>query len=363
MFHGSYAPDEVSFLLKPLVLEPMADLVEKERLIQSGQRHYSEIIGVERQPSAEYLQLFDQAVQANADLMARDVFRLARKLRHARPDRLTLVSLARAGTPVGVLLHHVLRDHFACAAPHYSISIIRDRGLDRNALEFVLGEQPAESIAFIDGWTGKGAIAGELARSLSQFNAGRRQPVPAGLFVLCDLSGHAQACGSDEDYLIPSAILNATVSGLVSRSILNDQIGPGDFHGCLHFPELRDSDRSAWFVQQIRQAVDRAAAALAIEPLDPSAGSGPAPPRRIEDLVAALMRRYGISDRNYLKPGIGEATRALLRRVPRLLILQDAQLAEVRHLVVLARERRVPIEVDPSLPLKAVALIGRLSDD
>ncbi|MGQ0698689.1 MAG: cysteine protease StiP family protein [Panacagrimonas sp.] len=358
MFHGSYAPGEVRFLLKRLDLQPMADVFEKERLIQSGARHYSEIIGVERQPSPEYLQLFDQAVQANADLMARDIYRLAVRLRRARPDTVTLVSLARAGTPVGVLLRHVLRDYFACDAPHYSISIIRDRGLDRNALDFILRERPAESIAFVDGWTGKGMIASELARSLASFNAGRAAPVPGGLFVLCDLSGHAQACGSSEDYLIPSAILNATVSGLVSRSILNDGIGAGDFHGCLYFPELDASDHSRWFIERIRAAVAWQADALAREPIDDTPGSQ----GRVEPMIAQLMQQYAVNDRNYLKPGIGEATRSLLRRVPRLLILRDATLPEVRHLVLLAREREVPMEVLPSLPLKAVALIRKLSD-
>ncbi len=38
--------------------------------------------------------------------------------------------------------------------------------------------------------------------------------------------------GTREDFLIPSACLNSTVSGLVSRTVLNDDlIGPADFHG------------------------------------------------------------------------------------------------------------------------------------
>ena len=42
------------------------------------------------------------------------------------------------------------------------------------------------------------------------------------------IEGAAAFAASDEDYLIPSCVLGATVSGLVSRSILNDAvIGPG----------------------------------------------------------------------------------------------------------------------------------------
>ena len=46
MFSGSYDPDDVTFLLKPVRLEPTA-VAEKERLIQSGRRHYSEMISRE----------------------------------------------------------------------------------------------------------------------------------------------------------------------------------------------------------------------------------------------------------------------------------------------------------------------------
>ena len=41
MFSGSYAAGDVSFLLKQLTVEPIADVEQKERLIQSGRKHYS----------------------------------------------------------------------------------------------------------------------------------------------------------------------------------------------------------------------------------------------------------------------------------------------------------------------------------
>jgi hypothetical protein len=43
-----------------------------------------------------------------------------------------IASLARAGTPIGVLLLRTLRAQ-GVPAVHYSISIIRDRGIDRVA--------------------------------------------------------------------------------------------------------------------------------------------------------------------------------------------------------------------------------------
>ena len=64
-FSGSYDPDDVIFLLNPARIEP-TDIAEKERLIQSGARHYSEMLSAEPLPDARYLRLYDMALAANA---------------------------------------------------------------------------------------------------------------------------------------------------------------------------------------------------------------------------------------------------------------------------------------------------------
>src|SRR5438045_1955951 len=103
MFSGSYDPDDVLFLLKPVQLAPTS-LLEKERLIQSGRRHYSEMISPEPLPSPVYLRLFYQAMERQTARFAQHVLQLAALLARARGGPVALVSLARAGTPVGVLL-------------------------------------------------------------------------------------------------------------------------------------------------------------------------------------------------------------------------------------------------------------------
>ena len=50
-FHGSYRAEQVTFLLKPIQLAPIADTAAKEALIQSGQKHYSEMLSPEYPPS------------------------------------------------------------------------------------------------------------------------------------------------------------------------------------------------------------------------------------------------------------------------------------------------------------------------
>ena len=61
-FSGSYDPADVAFLLRPVDL-PETPIAEKERLIQSGERHYSEMISRERLPSESYLLAFHHGVE------------------------------------------------------------------------------------------------------------------------------------------------------------------------------------------------------------------------------------------------------------------------------------------------------------
>ncbi len=73
--------------------------------------------------------------------------------------------------------------------------------------------------------------------------------------------------------------------------------------------------------------------------------------------MAHVRERFGTTDSNLIKPGIGEATRVLLRRRPRHLLLRNPALPEVAHLRLLAREKRVRVTVEPDLPYLAAALI------
>ncbi|MFC5512982.1 cysteine protease StiP domain-containing protein [Massilia jejuensis] len=358
IFAGSYLDTDVHFLLKRLPLADFVDVREKEALIQSGRRHYSEMLSPERPPSARYLALFDEACRVNGARMARDCLRLAGLIAQRRAGPVTLVSLARGGTPVGVVLKRLLEKVHGRATAHYSVSIVRDRGIDANALRHILaqGHAPA-SLVFVDGWTGKGVIARELASSIDRFNADNGVTLDGGLHVLSDLAGAAAVAASCEDYLIPSSILNATVSGLVSRSVLNDAIGPDDFHGCVLYDALAAEDRSRSFVDLLeRLALAQEGREAPLEAADTGAAG------RSRAYIAAARQRYGIADVNLVKPGIGEATRVLLRRVPRLLLLRDPHDPATAHLRLLAEEKDVPVEIDPALPYQAVSLIRSALD-
>ena len=172
---------------------------------------------------------------------------------------------------------------------------------------------------FVDGWTGKGAITRELADAVAGVN---QAWWPAGggfsaeLAVLADPGSCVPIYGTREDYLIPSACLNSTVSGLVSRTVLNAElIGPGQFHGAKFYAELADADVSLEFVDAIAARFAAVAAAVARDwPV--LRDSDRRPTWAGWQSVRQLSERYGIGDENLVKPGVGETTRVLLRRVP-----------------------------------------------
>jgi hypothetical protein len=269
----------------------------------------------------------------------------------ATGDEIVLASLVRAGTPIGVLLVRALR-RMGWRARHYSVSIIRDRGIDLVALAHIAARHRPEDVVFVDGWTGKGAIAGELAASL----AARPMGFSPRLAVIADPAGRADRAATGDDYLIASGLLNGVVSGLISRSILNDAlVGPGDFHACVHYRDQADADISEEFVATIDALACDATPGALVRPADRMADAA-ACEAMIEDVTA----RYRITDRNRIKPGIAEATRALLRRMPERLLIRDSEDPDVRHLIHLATARGVAIEPLGIGNFRAVAVIKSL---
>lgn len=80
--------------------------------------------------------------------------------------------------------------------------------------------------------------------------------------------------------------------------------------------------------------------------------------------VTEIARQYRIKDINLVKPGIGEATRVLLRRVPWKILLrqQEKDSPMLRHILRLAEEKGVPVEYYPLQRYKACGLIRELTD-
>lgn len=356
---SSYPPQDVGWLLQDLSdTELEAPTEEREEAIQSGGAHYAESLPVEYQPSPEYQALFTAALETSAARIARAVGTVTETVLAERGPRPVLVSLARAGTPVGVLMRRWAQHRHGLDLPHYAISIVRGRGIDATALRWLAAHHDPADVVFVDGWTGKGAITRELAAAIDEFESSGG---PAGfdpeIAVLADPGGCVRTYGTREDFLIPSACLNSTVSGLISRTVLRaDLVGPDDFHGGKFYRELAGSDVSGDFLAAVTARFDEVAGQVESEAKELLAADR-APTWEGWAAVERISEEYGIHDVNLVKPGVGETTRVLLRRVPWKILAKRGAGTDLEHIRLLAEQRGVPVEEVDDLPYSCVGLI------
>lgn len=339
---GSYSPSDVIFLLKDIsdVMEekPTED---REEAIQSGV-HYSEMLPIEYNPSEEYMKLFYSSLEQYKKKLAIAVGVVAMKIIEDKGMDIVLVSLARAGTPVGILIKRYIEHVLQLTVPHYSVSIIRGIGIDENAIKHILMKHPNKTIQFIDGWTGKGAIKKELDRSVMLLNKKNNQNIRNCMAVLADPGNCASIYGTRDDFLIPSACLNSTVSGLVSRTVLNEKyIGEYDFHGAKYYKELEEKDVSHYFIEticsQFQYVEDEVKRSIQDRVFSTPSWKG------LED-IKQIQADFEIENINLVKPGVGETTRVLLRRVPWKILVKDLDHEDIKHILLLAKERNIPVE-------------------
>ncbi|MBY0550641.1 MAG: hypothetical protein K2W95_25405 [Candidatus Obscuribacterales bacterium] len=344
MFHGSYHPEDITLLLEPVP-------VSKASGTAAGK------VTAEYIADTAYEDLFLDAVRDNAPRLARDVAQLALHLHRTQAGDITLVTLIRAGTPTGVLLQKALRQ-LGHRSTHYSISAVRDRGIDPMALDYILDRHNADSVVFVDGWTGKGFIAQELAESLAVYNASRGTAVQPSLAVLADLAGVAGIAASGDDYLIPFSMMLAPVCGMIGGSFLNtDTAG---FDQCLYFDAGVNRDLSQWFVDYVHRQV---CAALQAQTSLEWNDARRTEMRAVSDrFVEQCIERFRLpGGRNAVKPGICEANRALLtRNVPMAFLVrnpvEDAR--DLRNLCRLAGEKRVPVVHWAEMPYRAGVVLN-----
>ncbi|MFD6170431.1 phosphoribosyltransferase [Streptomyces coeruleorubidus] len=356
---SSYAPEEVGWLLQDLsdvTLE--APTEEREEAIQSGGAHYAESLPVEYQPTEQYQELFHAALADSAARIAQAVGVVTETVLAERSPRPVLVSLARAGTPVGILMRRWAQHRHGLDLPHYAVSIVRGRGIDANALRWLAEHHDPRDVVFVDGWTGKGAITRELAQALEEFEKSDGiTGFDPEIAVLADPGSCVRTYGTREDFLIPSACLNSTVSGLISRTVLRaDLVGPHDFHGAKFYRELAVTDVSVTFLDAVSARfpeVTDAACAQAKELL----AADRSPTWEGWAAVERISEEYGIHDVNLVKPGVGETTRVMLRRVPWKVLARAGAGSDLDHVRLLAGQRGVPVEEVADLPYTCVGLI------
>jgi len=354
---GSYAAEDVVFLLKDLAgLIHETATEDREEFIQGG-THYSEMLPLEYQPEPEYLALFHKTLQASAKKVALAAGVVAEKILQCKGPSVVLVSLARAGTPIGILIKRYLKEKYALDLPHYSISIIRGKGIDENALRYILRQHPGVTLQFVDGWTGKGAITKQLIAACAAFNARYGTKLTPDLAVLADPGSCVSLYGTREDYLIPSACLNATVSGLVSRTVHRDDlIGENDFHGCKFYHEWKQQDVSQLLINTVTKQFPTIAGQAESDAKQQLESSSEPNWGGLEQ-IKVIQSQFGLQDINLVKPGVGETTRVLLRRVPWRILVDSMDNPHLQHILLLAKDRNVQVEEHPNLTYSCCGLI------
>jgi hypothetical protein len=358
---GSYKSDDVIFLLQDIsnyVLETKTE--EREKYIQSG-THYSEMLPVEYQPTDEYVSLFHQTLTLYSRRIAIAAGLVAEQIVHKTGlDHLVLASLARAGTPIGILIKRYIAYKYGKNIPHYSISIIRGRGIDEAAIDYIFYHHPRAKIQFIDGWTGKGAITVELFEACKSYNQTHDNKVDPRLAVLADPGHCVDIFGTRDDFLIPSACLNSTVSGLVSRTVLNyNFMKKGELHGAKYYKELADADVSNFYVDTIEKEFASTLEEVKNGMLELS-NMDKTPTWEGLKSVQLIQTKFNIDNQHFVKPGVGETTRVLLRRIPWKILINPNFANDLTHILLLAKERNVPVEEFTEMSYSCCGIIKEL---
>lgn len=362
---GTYKPDDVTLLLKDVTdLVTPVTTEEKERLIQSG-THYSELLQKEWEPSDDYLEFYRKTLDHFSPVISQLVASVSAEIIKDKWENTVLVSLARAGTPIGILIKRYIKYRWDIDVPHYTISIIRDKGIDKNAMNYIVEKHGEKWIQFIDGWTGKGTIKGQLENFLVQYHKETGHHIKPDLAVLSDPARVADKWGTREDVIIPNACLNANVSGMLSRTFLKDGIiGEKDFHGCARVEG--DNDFTYTFIDKV---VDNFSKVKIVRMKDNSVLCEYAGVKYLfdekekeitpQEEINEIVKVQGLPSAKHCKPSIGEATRVLLRREPWKILISDKaeNLEDVKLLCALAKEKGIPIESYPLKNYKAVGLI------
>jgi hypothetical protein len=349
---SSYDAMDVQWLLTDLSDLPLEREVEERYLDRSEGKHYSEDLPIEYVPSREYLEAYEWALSDGIQELVQAVADVAGLIRRQRGERVVLASLARAGTPMGILIRRYAFQAWGLDWPHFTLSIILGRGLDPAALDYLRTYHDPSQVVFVDGWTGKGAITRELKASLRD----HKDFVPQ-IAVVADPGHCADLSGTRNDVLIPSSCLNSTVSGLISRTVVPPNvITPGMFHGAKYYSHLHEHDRSNQFIDSV---------VAHFANVRPQMLQSQPPTWRGWDAVVKVAGELGIENLSLIKPGIGETTRVLLRRVPER-ILVDESLSDpegrLAHIFLLAADRNVPIHSWSGLPYACIGIAASETD-
>lgn len=365
--YPTYTPNEVILLVDTLKSFSFTNVEEKESKIQSGQKHYSEMLSKESLPTQLQKEVFKSSLEQYRERIAKGSISISVEMEKAMKERgkksIVLVSLIRAGLPLGVCVHTVNQLR-GMESYHYGVSIIRDRGLDKVAMNAILSAHPDSLIVFVDGWIGKGAITRQLKESCVEYGI---EPL---LYTLSDPTNNISTYSPyRSDWLIPFGIMGSVVSGLLSRTIYQEGL-----HGAIYYEsdDFYHNDLTHYFLRRVKGKLDdfRKKVLLNAEPTQETELS-----EKMKDylcneetdytesdilvLCERIMKDFNVDSLNRVKPSIAEATRAILRRVPEKVLVSDKADPELALLIDLCKEKGVEVELYDTAPYRAITIIKK----
>lgn len=354
----TYSLEDVIMLMQDVEGKvPVLDTKEREQLNQSGV-HYSEMLPLEYVPTEKYMEIYKRSLEELSYDTACAIAMLAEKIYKKHGKDTVIVSLARAGTPIGILLKRFFKYKYNVTTPHYSISIIRGKGIDIKAMDMIVSEHGSEHIQFLDGWVGKGAINNVLEEACEDLKKRNEKfdKLSSELAVLTDPACVTELYGTRQDFLIPSACLNATVTGLVSRTVKLKTMTDDELHGAVFYRDHKDLSYD--FIEHVEKHFPN----IHTDHFKPSTAEQDESFKGIDE-VKKIAKIYRINDLNKIKPGVGETTRVLLRRVPyKVLVNPSADQKYLQHILQLCDEKNIPIEEYPFEKYNVCGIIKTVAD-
>lgn len=345
---STFKTSDCIYLLKDLTgVMQFTSFDEKEKNIQAGV-NYSEMITEEAPIENDINQIFEKILYNNADKLACYVGIVAEQIYMRGQKDCVIVSLARAGSPIGAIIKRYIKFKYNIELPHYSISIIRGRGIDKNALNYIRMQHPKAIITFIDAWTGKGSISRELRKAIAEYNIENNTTISSDLAVLADPARLSVIAGTNRDVCIPNACLNSTISGLVSRTILNEQyISHKDFHGAVRYDHLSNIDMTNHFLNIIENSFS----VKNEMPIDCKRDSC------VNIILDKIKLDFPNIDINKVKLSIGESSRALIRRKPYKVLVKNIDNPDLSFVLYLAKKKNVDIVIYDTMDYECITLI------
>ena len=166
--------------------------------------------------------------------------------------------------------------------------------------------------------------------------------------MLADPAKKSMLSGTKKDICIPNACLNSTVSGLVSRTIENKKyIGEHDFHGAKVFSYLSQSDFSNYFLDEVEKEFTK-------EHKNITLGTDK---EYVSKVLKHIQTTYHVEDITKIKLSIGESSRALLRRKPKVILVKNKNNLDLRFILEMAKEKNVEVKETDTFDYECISII------